>query len=66
MDEDEAKKRFHEANTKRSGGGGKNSAPEVLDVDEFVAFYFQLYKRPEVESLFEKYVIRKRRKMIDR
>lgn len=54
MDEDEAKKRFHEANTKRSAGGGKNSAPEVLDVDEFVAFYFLLYKRPEVESLFEK------------
>lgn len=56
MDEEDAKKHFHAANTKRQAGGGKNSAPEVLDEDEFVALYFQLAKRPEVERLFDKYV----------
>lgn len=53
-DEEEALKYFHQANTRKSSGGGKNSAPEVLDEEEFVAFYFKLLQRPELERLFEK------------
>ncbi|CAL8139538.1 unnamed protein product [Orchesella dallaii] len=53
MDEDDANKLFHEANTRKASG--KNPPPEVLDEEEFVAFYFKLLRRPEIQDLFDKY-----------
>jgi len=44
-------KLFNECNTEKSKFGVR----ETLDEDEFVAFYYRLMRRPEIEELFQKY-----------
>lgn len=50
IDEAEVKKLFDEANTRPSSGHGK---VEALDEDEFLALYFRLVQRSEIEELFK-------------
>ncbi|XP_037793332.1 1-phosphatidylinositol 4,5-bisphosphate phosphodiesterase delta-4-like [Penaeus monodon] len=51
MDKIHAKKLFNQANTSKQ----KRDGEQVLEVEEFVAFYHALLKMPEVEKLYKKY-----------
>lgn len=42
---------FQAANKKKS----KGREEEALDQEEFIAFYYSLLKRPELEGVFRKY-----------
>ena len=51
MSDSQAKKLFDEANTRKAG----KRELEVLDEDEFIAFYFKLLHRPEIDKLFSRF-----------
>jgi Ca2+-binding EF-hand superfamily protein len=54
MEEADARKLFHEANTRKSE---KPGTEEVLDEDEFVTLYYKLLRRPDFERLFDRLVM---------
>jgi phosphatidylinositol phospholipase C delta len=50
ISKEEMEEKFNQANTEKG-----NLGKETLDEDEFVAFYYGLLKRPEIEKLFATY-----------
>ncbi|XP_071545060.1 1-phosphatidylinositol 4,5-bisphosphate phosphodiesterase delta-4-like isoform X4 [Panulirus ornatus] len=55
MDKTHAKKLFNQANTSKQ----KRDGEQVLEVEEFVAFYHALLKMPEIEKLYKTYASEK-------
>lgn len=51
LTKEELRRLFIESNTEK----GKPGESETLDEEEFIAFYYRLMRRPEIEDLFKKY-----------
>lgn len=54
MDKNEMKRLFNEANTELNDKSSKEKG-QVLNEDEFVAFYYKLMRRKEIDEIFLKY-----------
>jgi len=54
LSREDFKKLFDAANTEKTNPA-TNEKGEVLDEDEFVAFYYKLMRRPEIDDLFHRY-----------
>jgi len=54
MAKHELKKLFDECNQEKTDPKSKDKG-EVLDVNEFVTFYYKMMRRPEIDFIFQKY-----------
>ena len=55
MEKELLKKIFMESNTNHEDKSRKERGQQVLNEDEFVAFYYKLMRREEIDELFAKY-----------
>jgi len=53
LEKEEMKKLFNEVNTDKSKS--RKDRGQVLDEEEFVAFYYKLMNRPEIDEIFRRY-----------
>ena len=53
MDKDELRRLFEAANARKTAGGDKKK--EALDQEEFVALYYSLLQRPELDEVSKIY-----------
>merc|ERR1719509_182375 len=54
IEKDELKKRFDESIREKTDPKPKEKG-EVLDIKEFVTFYYKMMRRPEIDLIFKKY-----------
>ena len=54
LEKSKLKEMFEEANTNKCDDSPKERG-QVLNEDEFVAFYYKLMRREEIDELFDKY-----------